>query len=748
MIQQLTSQFTLISDSNHNGVVSKSGSAVIINNNTSQNNNNNNNHHNVKTANSYQNNKTLKGTTRVSNPVQMKNGSLLAAAKEANKALLRQLKHNVRAFESLAILFSYCANDLDAFSTPQLKQQLETERGKFVQAQSDIEELQSKLIRIREELNDKELIITELSNDKVSLVEESGNFRKLVEELQNKLKIVTEQKCEAETELLKECENIRCLKRELSNRTDKYENEKENLSGCLTEAKRENGILKSANREIREEYNKCLLENQRLVEVISRRQNEKVDKENRDGEEISRTRQKVPERSPERFPITPAASEKSFWNQANNSPIPVNPKCLESEVESLRQVLALKTDEVTELRRQELSLRENADRVPKLLSTITMLEGKVEDLQSQLSSQTETVRDLFKSNEHLEDELKSASIQRTRLTQKNEELQYKLKQYAEAMKQLATQNLSEKTTKPEISPIKANYKKSEGGLEECITPHMKAVVEKSDSVSYMLEMMEDSSEIVTNIIKRAESLRSTNRDQVLGKKRRPKVSSVGSNEATSTKRNLSVEDDFRPGIMSTPNLSPNEYETERHRHHHQNATSSSRQHSYNVNKAVKLSQEDFATDSIDLGNEDCEIIEITKCFYKTDKNGEMVTSTSSSSSSSSNGSHFDIESDVFSNSEDREANIQEVEEYGAEPRENGHSVIRTYRRETENLKPVLPVYKDLDGSEEARTRSNGSTQNGGSESFVKIPKISGGEAMVGLSSDEEDIEKLNRICNE
>lgn len=271
------------------------------------------------------------------------------------------------------------------------------EKSKFVQARSDIEELQSRLIRVREELNDKELVITELNNDKINLGEQSEHFRKLVDELKNQLEVITEQKCEAESELLRECENIRGLRRELSNRTDKFENEKDSLVCCLSEAKKENGILKSANREIKEEYDKCLQENQRLVELISKRQNEvvRVGKENVENEENARTRQRngsVKEKCPDETPITPVAIEKSFRNLSNATPNSINSKCLESEVESLRQVLALKTDEVTELRRQELSLRENADRVPKLLSTITMLEGKVEDLQTQLSSQTETVR--------------------------------------------------------------------------------------------------------------------------------------------------------------------------------------------------------------------------------------------------------------------------------------------------------------------------------------------------------------------
>lgn len=290
---------------------------------------------------------------------------------------------------------------------PHLKKKLEMEKEKYVKAETDIKDLQSRLMRVRQELNDKEVVITELNNDKITLGEKSEKYEKLVEELTSKLDAASEEKLAAENTLLEKCENLRCLKTELSIRTDKLENEKDSLVNCLSEVKKENVVLKSANREIKEEYDKCLLENQRLVEQIARRRREneviRIGKENHGGEGEEdvfargqrQRKNSLKEKSPERLTTNcQNGCEKSFGKiiVASSSPTAFNPNCLESEIESLRQVLALKTDEVTELRRQELSLRENADRVPKLLSTITMLEGKVEDLQSQLSSQTETVR--------------------------------------------------------------------------------------------------------------------------------------------------------------------------------------------------------------------------------------------------------------------------------------------------------------------------------------------------------------------
>lgn len=288
---------------------------------------------------------------------------------------------------------------------------------------------------------------------------------------------------------------------------------------------------------------------------------------------------------------------------------------------------------------------------------------------------------------------------------------------------------------------------------------MIGVVEKSDSVSYMLEMTEDTSEIVSNIIRRAESMRSSSRSQTLPKKKRSKTSSVSSTDTdfspATPKRleGISINSEgFQPSLISTPTLSPT-FDFDSHNSFSNrlldarggDASSNPSPIQFPINKSVKLNQNDFTTDSIELNTDnDCEIIEITQSFDKTDKNTEMVTSTSSSISSSSNGSHFDIESDICSNL-DNDQNLQEIDETteSSEVQENG-SIIRTFRRETENIKPVLPIYKDIDTNEDhsiiesdENDVKNAFLSN--SKSFIKIPKIAGGEAMIGLSSDDEEV---------
>lgn len=58
-------------------------------------------------------NRSPKTGTRPNGPVQARNVSAVnAAAAKENAALLKQLKHSNKAFESLAVLFKYCTNDV------------------------------------------------------------------------------------------------------------------------------------------------------------------------------------------------------------------------------------------------------------------------------------------------------------------------------------------------------------------------------------------------------------------------------------------------------------------------------------------------------------------------------------------------------------------------------------------------------------------------------------------------------------
>lgn len=202
---------------------------------------------------------------------------------------------------------------------------------------------------LQEQLHNKMKIINDLENENRNLIQRIEEFRSLADDLKQE-----------ESELK---EKLNALEEEL----EAKEREKEEIE---EELKRENKDLGYRIEEVNKMYAvlKKMYDKTKLELVTAKEVNSKHD-----------IRQKL-------------VTENSRGDLMKNGSYDGVPDRLESEVESLRQVLALKTDEVSELRRQELILRENADRVPKLVSTITLLEGKVEDFHSQLSSQTEANR--------------------------------------------------------------------------------------------------------------------------------------------------------------------------------------------------------------------------------------------------------------------------------------------------------------------------------------------------------------------
>lgn len=200
----------------------------------------------------------------------------------------------------------------------------------------------------------------------------------------------------------------------------------------------------------------------------------------------------------------------------------------------------------------------------------------------------------------MEDELKSVSSQRLRLSQKNEELQYKLKVNSQAMIQLAAKsNASEETTPVSSSPRRFDDTR----------PQMMGVVEKSDSVSYILDIKEDTQDVLESIVRRAQTL----------PKKKSRSRLVGACDGSSDDYACVESSSDTPGI--SPAMTP-------------------RRPNIGSRNCVRLLQTDFASDSIDLPREaDCEVIEISGSFDRPEP--DMSCSTSSNSSS-----NFDIESEV------------------------------------------------------------------------------------------------------
>jgi hypothetical protein len=241
-------------------------------------------------------------------------------------------------------------------------------------------------------------------------------------------------------------------------------------------------------------------------------------------------------------------------------------KELQDEVESLRTVLDLRHKELQELRKQNAFLTREAEELPLALQRVAALEAKVEDLQVQLKVKTSIERQLSQDNRLLLESFHQESKQSKRLSLHNEELQWKLKQNFEvALAALSGGSVSSSVTAslqtpptngrrsvhnsaqsltdtdtsvagnqlftsripPCSSPAGRSYNSSgsdlsadpaTGGcsvLAEDIemsppaSPKVKAVVEKSDSVSWVVEMDETPEALLSRLVRRAGSFRGT-----------------------------------------------------------------------------------------------------------------------------------------------------------------------------------------------------------------------------------------------
>nr|CAH7737052.1 unnamed protein product [Callosobruchus chinensis] len=109
------------------------------------------------------------------------------------------------------------------------------------------------------------------------------------------------------------------------------------------------------------------------------------------------------------------------------------------EVQSLKVVLELKQNELTELRR---ALAEASHKCEVLIGAeekARTLNARCEDLQLQLQRKSEYVQSIIQENKRLQEILGEEQNQKKRLSQYNEELQWRLKQTKEVMTEVVQQ---------------------------------------------------------------------------------------------------------------------------------------------------------------------------------------------------------------------------------------------------------------------------------------------------------------------
>ncbi|XP_048505880.1 uncharacterized protein LOC105691641 isoform X2 [Athalia rosae] len=198
---------------------------------------------------------------------------------------------------------------------------------------------------------------------------------------------------------------------------------------------------------------------------------------------------------------------------------------LRAEAESLRTVLELRSQEIAALRAENDNLRREVEIKDALEAKVIALEARSEDLKAQLQRKETFERQLSHENKVLLESFHQESKQNKRLSQHNEELQWRLRQNNEVVTVLANQLATppQRLTRS-LGPELTGHSQSPDDSPPA-SPMVKSMVEKSDSISWTLEIEESPEAMASRLLRRSGSSRGISPSDSRPKRPRPPSSS-------------------------------------------------------------------------------------------------------------------------------------------------------------------------------------------------------------------------------
>ncbi|XP_055643370.1 serine-rich adhesin for platelets isoform X2 [Toxorhynchites rutilus septentrionalis] len=475
------------------------------------------------------------------------------------------LNHANRGVEALGVLVQYLVFNLDAFSCPLIKKSHQKTTRDLLDTKSMLDEEHQTCQSLKQQIHEtteREAKLQELHRCEISKAEAN---------LSEQQRSAADRITALEAELLRK-ELDADMK--LRNRTEEFESKLAERDAQLKQFKaREVDLLQRVSdlscteNELREKVHSSELEFSERLQAATMRERdltEQLKHLNRQMEEMRRVNEARERELQEKISLT--QDECSFLRHSRNSSEPPqgssspqeqfqrsslngdhtlmgnrsssnlsHAQILQDEVDSLRYVLDLKQREVSDLRKITQEYERDAKELPAALVKISALESRIEDLQVQIKTKTEEEKELQHKMKLLQDNLKQETKVKSRLSQHNEELQWKLKQnsekfshvYAELSKSYHENSSILNTTRTSLEQTvntayhhnnTLNHSRSScservfdmDDLSPPTSPVIKGVVEKSDSVSWVLEMDDEPPEITASrMVRRAGSFRSS-----------------------------------------------------------------------------------------------------------------------------------------------------------------------------------------------------------------------------------------------
>lgn len=399
---------------------------------------------------------------------------------------------------------------MDAFSCPPLKQTNEKTTKTLIQTQLQLDEARGTYQRLEEELADRKQKENELvENHRIEILKAENCLHELERTSNEKISEAERKNCESEEKLLENENQLKLAKErehDLLNRINALSFTDNELREKVQASENEfNERIRSAGQRERD-LNETIAQLQRQLDEI------KVTSEQKErelGEKLNITQDELT--------VTRRQSRYSPEQQKSRSPTSLSrAEVLQDEVESLRCVLELKQSEISELRKQNQEYQRAAEELPTALIKMSCLESRLEDVQVQLTSKLEHEKDLLQKNKLLQENYSHEVCNKSRLLLHNEELQWKLKQNSEKFAHAITE-LSK--SYQDQSSLDSSNSMIRSGNSDCFvmddispptSPMIKGVVQKSDSVSWVLDLDDEPAEVLASrVVRRAGSFRSS-----------------------------------------------------------------------------------------------------------------------------------------------------------------------------------------------------------------------------------------------
>ncbi|KAH8246630.1 hypothetical protein KR038_011695 [Drosophila bunnanda] len=460
-----------------------------------------------------------------------------------------------RKLMGLAVLVQFMSQKLDTFGCQETKEQCARTKGTLEETILLLQLSQNECEQLREELQAKDLEWAQRQQEREHL---HRTELKQAEEKVMEVQMLAKQRfCELESQLLAkdeenkqvqqayhmEVSNKLALKQEqlstaeqkildLQNSLQKSESQKQEMNERLLRKENTHAIrLSEASQREQELSDRVKSLTKELNTLKASKEHNERDLRDRlalSQDEISVLRTSSQRRSPCTSLPDTASAEVSR---------------LTSEADSLRCVLELKQAEISALSKAKAEYIRESEERNKLSSRVALLEAQNEMMRTELETKTEKEKEIQQKMDELDKSVKYERIKLTKLTFAKEELQYHLKQRSEQLQAAETKIHELSISSQDSSLLNSTHSRCSlgrsnlefsGTTSSPTSPVMKGMIERNDSVSWTLEIDDETPKGgAAKIVRRSGSLR-CNSDRCIIQRRQASVSHNGHSNGAAT----------------------------------------------------------------------------------------------------------------------------------------------------------------------------------------------------------------------